>query len=602
MACSLWHTRARVVVTVGASAYGGRGPDGEEAPAMRRWQPRTLAGTFLVLQLAVVALVLLVAAIVSVRQAQAQFRGYAAERILGAAESLATNPLVRERLPEPTATADLAPVAESVRIQSGASTVLLAGLDRRILAASDPTLVDSTLTLPVDTVWSGRSWGGDAVLAGQQLIAAVAPVYAATDGGPRLLGLALVGEVYPTPWAPLLVDVPEAALLLGLAALAGVVGSWLLARRIKKQTHGLEPAEIATLADQREALLYSIREGVLGVDATDRVTFANDSARDLLDLPERVVGRRVDELALSPGVVDVLLGRVDGADVVVGHRDRVLVVNRRTARTSGQEGPRSGQPIGTVITLRDRSDLMAVQRQLGATRSATETLRAQTHEFDNQLHIISGLVQMGEYDEVREYLATLTRKRAEVDATITGAIADPALAALLVAKSSLATESSVALALLPSSRCPKLDPELSTDVATVAGNLIDNALDAVANAEHAAVAVEVTADDEEVRVVVTDTGPGVPHGEADQVFARGYSTKSSTVAGGRGVGLALVRTICERRGGWVRVRSGDEVAVGAPTGDSRPDGAEIGAVFTAVLGRRVTPADRDRLRVEGAAS
>ena len=563
---------------------------------MRRWQPRTLAGTFLVLQLAVVALVLLVAAIVSVRQAQAQFRGYAAERILGAAESLATNPLVRERLPGPTVAADLAPVAESVRIQSGASTVLLAGLDRRIVAASDPTLVGAPLALPDDGVWSGRSWGGDAVLAGQQLIAAVAPVYAAAEGGPRLLGLALVGEAYPTPWSPLLVDVPEAALLLGLAALAGVVGSWLLARRIKKQTHGLEPAEIATLADQREALLYSIREGVLGVDAADRVTFANDSARDLLDLPERVVGRRVDELALSPSVVDVLLGRVAGADVVVGHRDRVLVVNRRTARTSGEEGPRSGQPIGTVITLRDRSDLMAVQRQLGATRSATETLRAQTHEFDNQLHIISGLVQMGEYDEVREYLSTLTRKRAEVDATITGRIADPALAALLVAKSSLATESSVALALLPSSRCPKLVPELSTDVATVAGNLIDNALDAVANADHAAVAVEITADDEEVRVVVTDTGPGVPQGAVDQVFARGYSTKSSAVAGGRGVGLALVRTICERRGGWVRVRSGDDVTGGSP------DGAEIGAVFTAVLGRRVGPPGEDRLRVAEAAS
>ena len=93
---------------------------------MRRWQPRTLAGTFLVLQLAVVALVLLVAAVVSVRQAQAQFRSYAAERILGAAESLASNPLVRERGLVPTTASDLAPVAESVRVQSGASTVLLA--------------------------------------------------------------------------------------------------------------------------------------------------------------------------------------------------------------------------------------------------------------------------------------------------------------------------------------------------------------------------------------------------------------------------------------------------------------------------------------------
>lgn len=571
---------------------------------MRRWRPRTLAATFLVLQLAVLGLVLAVAAVVSVRQAQAQFRGYATERILGAAESLATNPLVRDRLTGPTAAADLAPVAESVRVSSGASSVLLAGADRRVAAASDPTLVGTALALPDDSVWTGRSWGGDVTLAGQPLIAAVAPVYAATTTGPQLIGLALVGESLPAPWAPLLVDVPEALLLLGLAALAGVLGSWLLARRIKAQTRGLEPAQIATLADQREALLYSIREGVLGVDAQGRVTFANDSARDLLDLPEQVVGRPVAELGLAAPVVDVLLGRVTGADVVVMHRDRVLVANRRTARTSGDDGPRSGAPIGTVITLRDRSDLIAVQRQLGATRSATESLRAQTHEFDNQLHIISGLVQMGEFDEVREYVATLTRKRAEFDASITTRIADPALVALLVAKASLATEASVAFALVESSHCPKLDPELATDAATVLGNLIDNALDAVANADHAAVAVEVAvdgwADDGsdrgEVRLVVTDTGPGVPAGAVDQVFARGYTTKSTTVAGGRGVGLALVRTLCERRGGWVSVRAGAELPVPAAARVG-----ECGAVFTAVLGRRPAPRPADApVRVETA--
>jgi two-component system, CitB family, sensor kinase len=193
-------------------------------------------------------------------------------------------------------------------------------------------------------------------------------------------------------------------------------------------------------------------------------------------------------------------------------------------------------------------------------------------------------------------VATLTRKRAEFDATITQRIHDPALASLLVAKSSLATESSVALALAPTSRCPKLDPELSTDVATVVGNLVDNALDAVANADHAAVAVEIIADDDEgvdeVRVVVTDTGPGVPEGAVDQVFARGYSTKSTTVAGGRGVGLSLVRTICERRGGWVGVRSGAD----------QPDGGETGAVFTAVLHRTggTSPPSGDQVRVESA--
>ena len=388
-------------------------------------------------------------------------------------------------------------------------------------------------------------------------------------------------------------DVPEVAFLLGLASLAGLTGSFLLARRIKKQTRGLEPAEIATLTDQREALLHSIREGVVGVDPGGRITIANDGARDLLDLPENCVGRPVDDLGLENDVVDVLSGRAAGVDVVVLHRDRFLVANRRTARTAGREGPRSGQAIGTVTTLRDRSDLIALQRQLGATRSVGETLRAQTHEFDNQLHIISGLAQLGEYEELREYLSTITARRARVDSTIRELIKDPPVASLLIAKSSLAAESRVTLALSPDSRCARLGADLSTDVGTVLGNLVDNALDAVANSAEATVTVEIVSDAAQVRIVVADSGPGIPENADDLVFSRGFSTKSSTVAGGRGVGLSLVRMICLRRGGWVGVRSGP-TAVPA-----------VGAVFTAVLGRQpaedgaaddADPAHRERER------
>ncbi len=557
---------------------------------MRRWLPRTLAGKFLVLQLVVVALVLIVAAVVSARQSQAQFRTSAADRILGAAEGLAANPAVRERIGAPTAAADLAPIVESARIQSGTSVVVIADPDRTIVAATDPTLIGSELALPDQQAWTGRAWDGDLTLAGNDLIAASTPVFVSPTGNavdPTLVGLTFVGEEYPSALTTLASDVPEVALLLGLASLAGLTGSWLLARRIKRQTRGLEPAEIATLTDQREALLHSIREGVVGVDPAGRVTIANDGARDLLDLPEDCVGRRVDGLGLEPDVADVLCGRADGADVVVLHRDRVLVANRRTARTPGREG-RKGEDIGTVTTLRDRSDLIALQRQLGATRSVGETLRAQTHEFDNQLHIISGLAQLGEYDELREYLSTITARRARMDTTIGELIKDPAVASLLIAKASLAAESRVELQLSPESRCDRLDTELSTDVGTVLGNLVDNALDAVANAADATVTVEVVSDEAKVRIVVSDSGPGVPGDASDLVFARGFSTKSSTVAGGRGVGLSLVRMICLRRGGWVGVHSGQ---------DSLP---AVGAVFTAVLGRR--PVDDDASPGAGAVS
>ncbi len=554
---------------------------------MRRWLPQTLAGKFLILQLVVVALVLVVAAVVSARQSQAQFRTSAADRILGAAESLAANPTVRDRVGAPTAAADLAPVLESVRIQSGTSVALVADPDRTIVAATDPTLVGTELTLPDTAAWDGRAWDGDLTLGGDELIVASTPVFTAGGtGDPTAEGLAFVGESYPSAWSSLASDVPEVALLLGLASLAGVAGSFLLARRIKKQTRGLEPAEIATLTDQREALLHSIREGVVGVDPGGRITIANDGARALLDLTPDCVGRSVDELGLESDVADVLAGRAEGVDVVVVHRDRVLVANRRTARTAGREGPRTGRSIGTVTTLRDRSDLIALQRQLGATRSVSETLRAQTHEFDNQLHIISGLTQLGEYDELREYVSTLTAQRARVDSTIRDLIQDPAVASLLVAKSSLAAESRAHLQVSPETRCAKLDPELSTDVATVLGNLVDNALDAVRRSGDAVVTVEIVADSGVVRIVVSDTGPGVPAEAQDLVFARGFSTKSTDAVGGRGVGLALVRMICQRRGGWVGVRSGTDVP-------------GVGAVFTAVLGRTAardepTPTTRER--------
>lgn len=526
-----------------------------------RLVPRTLASQFLVLQLVVVGLVLLVAGLVSVRQATTQFADSSGDRILGAAENLAATPLLRGRTDVDLPARVFAPLLEGARGQSGATLVLVADPDHTVIAATDPTLVGTDLTLPTGSAWEGRSWDGDLTISGQRLIAASVPVQ---DGDGTVVALALVAEQYPSTLSIVLSGVPELMLLLALAALAGVTGSWLLARRVKHQTHGLEPAEIAHLADHREALLHSIREGVLGVGPDGVVTVANDGARELLDLPADCVGRDVTTLGLEPELLDVVLGRRTGIDLPVFHRDLVLVVNRRRVRTG-----RNGAALGAVTTLRDRSELLAVQRQLGATRNATDTLRAQTHEFDNQLHVISGLAQLGLNEELRDYVSGLTRRRSEIDLALTAHIEDPALAALLVAKASLAAESAVQLQVSPETRCPRLPLDLSTDVTTVVGNLVDNALDAVANAVDATVTVHVEAVMEavggHVRITVSDTGPGVSPQAAGRLFERGFTTKSEAVVGGRGVGLSLVQRICESRGGNAAVRSGD------------------GAVFVAVL-------------------
>ena len=228
---------------------------------------------------------------------------------------------------------------------------------------------------------------------------------------------------------------------------------------------------------------------------------------------------------------------------------RVVVFNRGRASTGGRG-------IGTVTTLRDRTELVSLQSQLSSNLSITDTLRAQTHEFDNRLHTISGLVQLGEYDEVATLVGTLTRHRADVSERVSKRLHDPAVAALVVAKHAVAEERGVTLELDPGSRLPALAPGEVADLTTVLGNLVDNAIDAAAGAAEPLVELWILVDGRPRPRRVRDNGPGVPEDLREAVFVRGFSTKPE-VLGGRGIGLPLVRLICVQRGGTVTVDAAD---------------------------------------------
>jgi two-component system, CitB family, sensor kinase len=229
-----------------------------------------------------------------------------------------------------------------------------------------------------------------------------------------------------------------------------------------------------------------------------------------------------------------------------------------------------GRDIGSVTTLRDRTELSSLERELGATRTTTDTLRAQAHEFANQLHVISGLIQIGEYDSVVQFVNGATVDRTRLNDEVTSRIQDPALAALLIAKSSLATERGVALQLDPDSALPTVSEELSRDLTTVVGNLVDNAFDAVTGLPGAAVRVLVEDGKDYLVVTVRDTGPGVPDEAVEEIFRQGFSTKEAGPADGRGFGLALSRVVCRRSGGDLTVAN------------------DNGAVFTARFKRGTT--------------
>lgn len=506
----------------------------------------TLAGQFLILQLVVVGLVLTMVGTISVRQSTADFRTEQGSRMRMVAEYLASSSVVRKRADEADAEREIAPVAERSLSLSGASTISIALPDGQIVASSNPTLVETQANLGDSRVREGRSWTGDIEHEDQTAIASHSPVLN-KDG--ELIAIVIVEDDYPSTWQRLQNATPDLLLFLGIGAALGVAGSWLLARLIKRRTRGLEPREIATLADHREALLHSIREGVIGISPDGVVTVLNDSACALLGMPADAVGRPLDALDLPGPVRDALRSTTYEHDMVVVVGSKALVLNRQRASSAGRD-------IGTVTTLRDRTELVALESQLDSTRSVTDTLRSQTHEFANQLHTISGLVQLGEYDDVQQLVGTLTRRRAAISDLVTSVIDDPPVAALLIAKVSAAQELGIDVVIDESSRLTRLDAAASADVATVLGNLVDNAIHASTTAPSTTVDVFVGDDGERVDIQVRDHGPGIPVDLIGRIFERGFSTKPAS-AEGSGFGLALVAMVCEQSGGTVSVRNDD---------------------------------------------
>jgi two-component system, CitB family, sensor kinase len=528
----------------------------------------SLAGQLLALQVVIICVVLIGVGAVTVAQSTKRAQEVEGRRALVVAETLANAQATREAMADDEVRY-LRVAAEVARSNSGSASVVVARADRTVLATADPEELDTRFDIDDSTVLSGRSWTGDQAFDGRPAASAMAPVYA---GDGDILGFVAVQRLYPSVMDGLAAATPNLLTYLGLASAIGIGGSLLVARRVKRQTLGLEPPEIAGLVEHRSAMLHGIREGVVGLDLRGRVTLVNDEAIRLLRIPGDALGRTLADLGVGEELREALLSAEVERDRPVASAGRVLVLNRLPISSHGR-------PIGSVTTLRDRTELLELRRELDLTRHVTDTLRAQAHEFDNRLHTIAGLIELGEGEEVVRFVHRISSSRSEFSGTVTAAVRDPAIAALLIAKASQAAERGVDLRIAPDSALPVLSDGLSSDLATVVGNLVDNAVDAAATAPQRWVEVGLGLVDGDVDVVVRDSGPGVPAGMEREIFRRGVSTKDGPGSGERGIGLSLVHLVCTRRGGDVTATSdgGSTFTARLPADSEAVDGTLVEA-------------------------
>ncbi|GAA5189599.1 sensor histidine kinase [Arthrobacter gyeryongensis] len=408
----------------------------------------------------------------------------------------------------------------------------------------DPSLIGKKLEEPVAVLDGETHVGFDQGSLGRSANAK-APVFGA-DGS--VIGQVSVGiedtRVLDTQAQNIWLIAGFSALVLAL----GVGGSLLLSRRIKRVTFNLEPAEIASLLQEREALLHGIREAVLGLDDDGRVTVINGEARRLLQIEEPALGKPVAELIPEGRLRDLLTGELSGADQVALTEDALLVVNRMPVSTAGRS-------IGSVITLRDRTEIESLVRDLHSVQGLMEAMRALEHEYANRLHIVDGLLEMGDVEQAKSYVSQISYMSRSLGEGLRARIAPPELAALLLAKITVAAEQDVQIEVTAESRLerPQVD---QAELLTIVGNLLDNAVDALANTPRPRTVTVQFDDADGVFIAVRDNGPGVPAEKIDQVVVDGYSTKDPRPGMRRGIGLALVRRIVHRAQGTLDVFPG----------------------------------------------
>ncbi len=374
-------------------------------------------------------------------------------------------------------------------------------------------------------------------------MAIVAQVPVLEPGSNRVLGMVAVGNSTKAFDKQFANNLRVMAAILSVLLLIGVAGSLILARRWRGLTLGLRPTEITELVRTQAAVLQGIGEGVVAADASWKTTFVNDEACRLLEIGNET-GQHVDEIGLTPRVLDVFKS-ADSTPALATVGERIVVVSARPVSREGRE-------LGTVLVVRDRTDVESLTRQLDAVQVMSTVLRAQRHEFANRLHLLNGLLHSGHVDEGLQYLEELLGSGPLGSALPRiDSINDAYLQAFLAAKAASAREAGVTLMIGENTWVPgRL--VLPVDVTTVLGNLLDNAIDAARMSGSATkeVEVELLQDGTTLHITVADSGDGVATGFVEHLFTEGRTTKpDSGIPGGRGIGLALSRQITRALGG-----------------------------------------------------
>lgn len=320
-----------------------------------------------------------------------------------------------------------------------------------------------------------------------------------------------------------------------LLVLIGTLAAVFIANGFKKAILGLEPDEIAGLLQERTATLETVKEGIIAIDRNGLITTINKAAFQIIELNSQIepIGRPIQETLPQTEMIDVLKTGESHFDREFFINDNEIIVNRIPMTDQGKV-------IGVVASFRRKDELDRLAKKLSQAEKYSDLLRIQTHEYSNKLYTISGLIQIGYYQEAIDLISSETSGYQYLITFLMEVLPDPVLSGVILGKYSQARELNIELRIDPNSSMVDIPKHINRErIVTVIGNMLDNAFEAVQELDESKRIVNLSMTDlgNDLIFEFDDSGNGINEQDSNQIFEKGFSTKSGK---GFGMGLYLV--------------------------------------------------------------
>ena len=507
--------------------------------------PRTLHGRMLLLMFLLLGALVIITWLMVSMLVSSILEEYIGRNALNVSKTVSLTTVVHEGLKNKNST-QIQLYAESVRKATGARFVVVGDHEGRRYSHPVPERIGKLMVGGDNprALERGEAYVSKAVGTLGPSMRGKVPIFANSG---KVIGVVSVGYLQETVESVTEGYLQRVLLWVFGLFLFGGIGTWLIARNVKQSIFGLEPVEIARLFRERNAILDSIREGVVAINDKGQVTMLDHEAAKILKIPpESGIGTSIESILPQTRMLEVLKSGEEQFDQEMIIGDIEVIVNRVPIWQNDRVA-------GVVSSFRRKDEIDRMAQELTQIQEYSEVLRTQTHEYSNKLHTLAGLIQLGSHQEALDLIGRETSGYQELLGTLAETVPEPLLSAIILGKYNRAQELRINFQLDPESRMIDIPKKINREkIVTILGNLLENALEAAQENTSGKRTVQLSMTDfgNDLIFEVEDSGSGIEDESVDLSLQHGFTTKSGT---GRGIGLSLVHENLKYLGGHLTV-------------------------------------------------